>query len=325
LTLFYNRTANITSGFSSAPGALLYALALFAAALTELGRIRLLSFSERFERSCFPLATPRTVGSAQLDRMVRTGVRGPAIVLAVALLGVVITYRGYHDPLEGSWLGYLFCLAGPHIIAAMIGFQLFRFLRTWMFMHRTFRQYLGSHNLPAFRKLVRPFFLRALRPPLDPSLTNTLICQCVPIKALGPEDPHRQAVGLLLLASYCRAHLHNFLTFVTTAGFLLIVMSTCYPFKLLHSADILTWVVVLAIMAVALFVLVEMNRDEILSRIAGTTPGQVSLDRAFFRTILIHVGLPLLGIAATRFTTVGVLFERFIKPLLQLFGGIGTD
>jgi hypothetical protein len=325
LTLFFKRTTNITSGFSPAPGALLYAMALFAAALTELVRIRLLDFSERFRRSCIPSASPATFAAARLDCVVRTGVRGPLFVLALALLGVLITLPDYHHPLEGRWLGYLFCLAGPYIIAAMIVFQLLRFLRTWMVMRRTFREYLENHNLPAFRKLVRPFFLRTLRPPLDPARAETLIDQCAPIGELGQDDPRREAVGLLLLASYGRAHLHNFLTFVTTAGFLLIVMSTSYPFKLLHSADILTWLVVLTIVAVALFVLVEMNRDEILSRIAGTTPGRVSMDRAFFRTILIHVGLPLLGIAATRFSTVGVVFERFVKPLLQLFGGIGTD
>jgi len=99
----------------------------------------------------------------------------------------------------------------------------------------------------------------------------------------------------------------------------LILLSTAYPFKLLHSTDVLTWVTMCAILATALFVLIEMNRDEVLSQIGGTAPGQVSLDRTFNRTVLIHVGLPLLGLAATRFTTVGLLVGDFVKPLLQLF------
>jgi hypothetical protein len=40
---------------------------------------------------------------------------------------------------------------------------------------------------------------------------------------------------------------------------------------------------------------------------------------------MIHIGLPLLGLAATRFTTVGMLFGDFVKPVMQLFGGIGGD
>jgi hypothetical protein len=106
---------------------------------------------------------------------------------------------------------------------------------------------------------------------------------------------------------------------VSVSGLMLILLSTTYPFKLLHGVDILTWVIAGLILAAALFVLIEMNRDEVLSVIGGTTPGRVSLDRTFTRTVLIHVGLPLLGLAATRFTTVGVVVGDFVKPLLQLF------
>lgn len=324
LTLFFKRTTNVTSGFSATAGALLYALTLFAAASTELGRIRLLDFERRFRATCFSLTTAVHPHGA-LGRAARTGARGVFAVATAALLGALVTGRDYHHPFEGRWLGYLFCLAGPYVVAAMILFQLFRLARTWLVIRRAFQEYMENHNLPPFRKLLRPFFLRLVGGPLDPTLIKIVSDHCTQVASLPANEPHREAVRLALLASYGRAHLHNFLTFVTAAGFMLILLSTSYPFKLLHSADTLTWLVVLAIVLTALLVLLDMNRNEVLSRIAGTAPGRISLDRGFFRTVLVHIGLPLLGLAATRFTTVGVLFGGFIKPLMQLFGGIGAD
>jgi hypothetical protein len=110
------------------------------------------------------------------------------------------------------------------------------------------------------------------------------------------------------------------------------------PFVRAHSIAVACAFIVLALMSAgaavlfaipgyvgAPFVLVEMNRSEVLSRIAGIKPGRISLDRTFFRMVLLHVGVPLLGLAATRFTTVGALFGDILKPLMQLFGGIGAD
>jgi hypothetical protein len=185
-------------------------------------------------------------------------------------------------------------------------------------MHRVFRSYTERNNIPDFAAIVQPFFLHLLQPPLDPTLGGVIIDQVAATRAAAPR-PDESPLRLLLFASYGRAHLHNLLTFVTASGLVLILLSTAYPFKLLHSTDILTWVVICVILAVGLFVLIEMNRDEVLSRIGGTAPGKVSLDRTFSRTVLIHVGLPLLGLAATRFTTVGLIVGDFVKPLLQLF------
>jgi hypothetical protein len=209
-------------------------------------------------------------------------------------------------------------LPGPYLIAGMIAYQLFRFARVWVTMHRVFRGFTERRNLPDFKAIVQPFFLRLLQPPLDPTLGRVISEQVAATRA-GQPRADEAPLRLLLFASYGRAHLHNLLTFITIAGLVLILLSTAYPFKLLHSNDVLTWVVICFILAIALFVLIEMNRDEVLSVIGGTAPGRVSLDRTFSRTVLIHVGLPLLGLAATRFTTVGVLVGDFVKPLLQLF------
>ena len=317
LTFFYERTTNITSGLSAATGGMLYALALLAACIAELNRLRLNAFAEEFRSACFDL-WDKDGPACKLDAAVTTGPLTVAVVLIFTAVGIATAYGDYHHPFEGAWLGYLFCLLGPFVIGGMIVAQLHRFARVWVIMHRVFRGFTERRAVPDFKEIFAPHFLHLLQPPLDPTLGHVLIDQVAAERRAGKRDDEAP-LRLLLFASYGRAHLHNLLTFVSVSGLLLILLSTTYPFKLLHGVDILTWVMAGLILIVALFVLIEMNRDEVLSVIGGTTPGRVSLDRSFTRTVLIHVGLPLLGLAATRFTTVGVLVGDFVKPLLQLF------
>jgi len=317
LTFFYERTTNVTSGLSAATGGMLYALALLAACIAELNRLRLNAFAEEFRNACFDLWDQDGPG-CKLTAAVTTGPLAVGVVVVFTAAGIATAYGDYHHPFEGAWLGYLFCLLGPFVIGGMILFQLYRFARVWVIMHRVFRGFTERSDVPDFKEIFAPHFLRLLQPPLDPTLGRVLIDQVASDRNIA-KRANEAPLRLLLFASYGRAHLHNLLTFVSVSGLLLILLSTIYPFKLLHGVDVLTWVIVGLILAVALFVLIEMNRDEILSVIGGTTPGRVSLDRTFTRTVLIHVGLPLLGLAATRFTTVGVLVGDFVKPLLQLF------
>jgi hypothetical protein len=315
LTFFYERATNITSGLSPATGAMLFAMALLAAGIGELNRIRLNAFAAQFQRICFGLWDDPT---CKMTAAVRTGPLALVIIAVFTAVGILTGTNDYHHPFEGPWLGYLFTLPGPYLIAGMITFQLYRFARVWVTMHRVFRAYAERRNIPDFKAIVQPYFLHLLQPPFDPTLGRVIIDQVAATRA-GEARADEAPLRLMLFASYGRAHLHNFLTFVTISGLLLILLSTAYPFKLLHSTDVLTWVMITVILAVGLFVLIEMNRDEVLSEIGGTAPRRVSLDRTFNRTVLIHVGLPLLGLAATRFTTVGLLVGDFVKPLLQLF------
>ena len=48
-----------------------------------------------------------------------------------------------------------------------------------------------------------------------------------------------------------------------------------------------------------------MDRNPTLSRIGGTTPGQVTFDRAFLTKLLTYAGIPILGLVATQFPASG--------------------
>jgi hypothetical protein len=62
-------------------------------------------------------------------------------------------------------------------------------------------------------------------------------------------------------------------------------------------------------------------RQRSLSRIGGTTPGQVTFDRAFLPKLATYIGVPVLGLVATQFPAVGQMLGRVTSQLLRVVGG----
>jgi hypothetical protein len=87
---------------------------------------------------------------------------------------------------------------------------------------------------------------------------------------------------------------------------------------------ILCWTLVLDFVGGLMTVLVQMDRNELLTRIgtvnakdASGAVHRVTFDRAFVGTMLTYVVLPVLGLLATQFPEVGGLFG-VIQPLLRI-------
>jgi hypothetical protein len=83
LTFFYERTTNITSGLSAATGAMLFAMALLAACIGELNRVRLNAFAVRFQQTCFGLWDDR---ACKMTAAVKTG---PLAIVVIGLFTAV--------------------------------------------------------------------------------------------------------------------------------------------------------------------------------------------------------------------------------------------
>jgi len=110
------------------------------------------------------------------------------------------------------------------------------------------------------------------------------------------------------------------LTFLTLGSLLLMLAAGTYPFEFEHSINILSWAVVIAVAGAAVWVLIDMNRDAVRSRLSGTTPGRVTFDREFMSSTLWHGLVPLLAVAATRFPSIGNLMSTWFEPLLNTTG-----
>jgi len=123
---------------------------------------------------------------------------------------------------------------------------------------------------------------------------------------------------LLFIQATCR-QMENLLVFLT-AGFVLTLISlNSYPFQ---SEHVLSWFManVLILMGLAIsFVLAGSERDPILSRMNGTTPGKIGKD--FYMNLLSYGALPVLTVLAAQFPAIGSFLFSWVQPLLQALRG----
>jgi predicted Zn-dependent protease len=89
-----------------------------------------------------------------------------------------------------------------------------------------------------------------------------------------------------------------------------------YPF---HSPAALNWGIVVVFIVLALGILkvmVEMEKDDILSALANTEAGKLSSD---FYIRVIYGALPLFKVIASQFPSVAQFFFSWVQPSLQAF------
>jgi hypothetical protein len=103
---------------------------------------------------------------------------------------------------------------------------------------------------------------------------------------------------------------------VSVSVLLMLLAVSWYPFQ---SRDLLltfNWAVILSIGAGTMWVFVQMDRDEVLSYLAGSDPGKVNLNRDFLLRIVTYVALPLLTLLATQFPGAGTQLTGWVQRAL---------
>jgi hypothetical protein len=113
------------------------------------------------------------------------------------------------------------------------------------------------------------------------------------------------------------AQLRNLLNAIVLGSFLMLLAISVYPFH--PQSLLLLYVVILltAVAALALWVLVAINRDEVMSHISGSTPNQFSPDLTFFKQVGQYV-VPIVGLLAVQFQSVGSFLRSMLEPLLRM-------
>jgi hypothetical protein len=125
------------------------------------------------------------------------------------------------------------------------------------------------------------------------------------------------AIQVVTYISHVFPLLRTLLVFVLLGMLLLLLSLNIYPFQPLHLLLSLSWVMILSIVALTLTVFVQMNRNEVLSRIAKSEPGKVTWDRFFIAPLLLYIVLPLLTLVSSQLPEVrGPLFS-WIEPFLR--------
>jgi len=124
----------------------------------------------------------------------------------------------------------------------------------------------------------------------------------------------------LRFAAYIRPILLQIRNLVTTltAGFLLLlVVITSYPFQPHRLLLTIQWGILLITVAGVMGVLVQMQRDPILSRLTGTQAGKVDWNREFFGEIFKYGIVPIAGLLAAEFPQLGSSLFSWVEPLLR--------
>lgn len=117
---------------------------------------------------------------------------------------------------------------------------------------------------------------------------------------------------------YVTLQLKNLMTFMSLGLLPLLLAAVSYPFR---ESESIAWCLVIVV-AMLLFsvgtVLIQMDRDSLLSRMSETTPGKV--DRSAFLWHMLSVGsLPVVTALSALFPSVGNFIFSWLQPLLTSF------
>ena len=104
------------------------------------------------------------------------------------------------------------------------------------------------------------------------------------------------AAHLVIYVAYVFLHLRNLLSTYVLSVLLLFLAVTAYPFQPARFLVLFLFGFVLLLAAVTIGTFLQMDRDEILSRVTRTTAGKVSWDFAFIARVFVYGVVPILGV-----------------------------
>jgi hypothetical protein len=131
------------------------------------------------------------------------------------------------------------------------------------------------------------------------------------------------AVQVVDYVEWVVAQLRVLALFLFAALVLTTALLSSYPYEPASLVKLVFFIILLASVGGLLRVSVEMNRDEVLSRVAKTEPGKVTWDRNFLMNGLIFGIVPIATLVSSEFPAVREFLFAWIYPLTRLLGGGG--
>jgi len=146
---------------------------------------------------------------------------------------------------------------------------------------------------------------------------------CLDLSGRAGEDDVRQFLALRVAAwlRYVFAHMRCCLAGALTSGLLALIGVTCWAFQPKQFVSLAIWVALAVAVGLTLLVFIQMDRNDTLSLIGGTTPGKVNFDLTFWSKVFTFVGIPALGLIAAQFPGVGQLLGRLADQVFRIAGG----
>jgi hypothetical protein len=135
------------------------------------------------------------------------------------------------------------------------------------------------------------------------------------VKKPPDERAELAAFPLVFVTRSLLARMWNNVLFVGGAIALLALTAWGYRVQSRSIVEALVWIDALVAVAVVLFVFVRMERDEILSHMTSTTPGEITWNGDFISKVVVYGLIPLAGIFATQFPSVGTTLAQWLEPV----------
>jgi len=123
----------------------------------------------------------------------------------------------------------------------------------------------------------------------------------------------------LLINKHVRQFRH-FLYTTTGCAVLLLIAISSYPFEPHRTLLTCCWILMVAVVLTCLWVFVQLDRDPLLSSIAGNSEsaGRISWDKNFAYRIGVWVLLPLIGLLAAQYPAVANELALVLEPFTRV-------
>lgn len=128
------------------------------------------------------------------------------------------------------------------------------------------------------------------------------------------------ALRAIAYIRYVFAEIRNSLLAFTVGILFLLAGLGSFHFQPIRSVYILLWSVIGIVAVLTVVIFIQMDRDTVLSRIGGTTPGEVNPIKSGFLTRLIAFVLPpVAALIVTQFPRLGQPLSSWLNPLIRIF------
>jgi hypothetical protein len=125
------------------------------------------------------------------------------------------------------------------------------------------------------------------------------------------------AIWVVTFISQCSVHLRAMAYFLAVAPILLLLVVSSYPFQPQRFLLVWLWGILVTVVGCVVWAYVQMERDEILSRVSKTDPNSVQVDRTFLTNTMAFI-LPLIAAVLTQFPFVSDTINQWIEPVTRI-------
>ena len=134
---------------------------------------------------------------------------------------------------------------------------------------------------------------------------------------------YRQAQVFVATVTTLLIHRHirqfrYFISTLTLAVVLLLLAVTSYPFEPYRLLLTCIWALMASVVGVGLWVYVQLDRNTLLSLMAGTSPNRLTLDHAFGLRVFTWGVVPLLTVAAAQYPDFANFLYKLVTPFLHV-------